>query len=139
MLVAFRGGIPGHIAGMKLVISGPYWWVFWGWQVVLGTLVPILLLALPTRHDPRWVSLAGFLIAAGLFGLRLNIVIPGLAVEEIQGLSNAISSLRTNPHYFPSSSEFLLTAGIVGLGLLIFGAGEMLLPPDKKDAAHVHL
>ena len=139
LLVAFRGGIPGHIAGMKLVISGPYWWVFWGWQVVLGTLVPILLLVLPTRRDPRWVSLAGFLIAAGLFGLRLNIVIPGLAVEEIQGLSSAIASPRTNPYYFPSLPEFLLTAGIVGLGLLIFGVGEKLLPAGKEDAAHVHL
>jgi molybdopterin-containing oxidoreductase family membrane subunit len=139
LLVAFRGGIPGHIAGMKLVISGPYWWVFWGWQVVLGTLVPILLLVLPTRRDPRWVSLAGFLIAAGLFGLRLNIVIPGLAVEEIQGLSSAIASPRTNPYYFPSLPEFLLTAGIVGLGLLIFGVGEKLLPAGKEDAAHVRL
>jgi molybdopterin-containing oxidoreductase family membrane subunit len=137
LLVAFRGGIPGHIAGMKLVITGPYWWVFWGWQVVLGTLVPILLLALPTRRDPRWVSLASFLIAAGLFGLRLNIVIPGLAVEEIEGLSSAIASVRTNPYYFPSLSEFLLNAGIVGLGLLLFGVGEMLLPPADDEVPHV--
>jgi molybdopterin-containing oxidoreductase family membrane subunit len=79
------------------------------------------------------------LIAAGLFGLRLNIVIPGLAVEEIQGLSSAIASPRTNPYYFPSLPEFLLTAGIVGLGLLIFGVGEKLLPAGKEDAAHVRL
>lgn len=136
-LIAFRGGIPGHIAGLKLVISGPYWWVFWLWQIGIGTVLPVLLLVLPTRHDPRWVAGAGLLIAAGLFGLRLNIVIPGLAVEEIRGLSAAIASMRVQPVYFPSLSEWLLTAGIVGLGLLLFGLGEMLMPTDKMEVEHV--
>jgi hypothetical protein len=31
----------------------------------------------------------------------------------------------------------LLTAGIVGLGLLLFGIGEMLLPKDEKEFGHV--
>ncbi|MGB9913495.1 MAG: NrfD/PsrC family molybdoenzyme membrane anchor subunit, partial [Candidatus Kapaibacteriota bacterium] len=68
-LVVYRGGIPGHIAGFDLVIKGPYAWVFWGWQGVVGTVIPILLLILPTRKSPRWVALAGLLIAAGIFGL----------------------------------------------------------------------
>jgi molybdopterin-containing oxidoreductase family membrane subunit len=109
MLVGFYGGIPGHIQGLRLAISGPFWWVFWGWQLVLGTLIPVLLLALPTRKDPRWVSLAGLLIAAGFLGVRLNIVIPGLAVEEIRGLSEAIASARMTTHYFPSATEWLVT------------------------------
>jgi molybdopterin-containing oxidoreductase family membrane subunit len=137
-LIAFRGGIPGHIAGLRLVISGPYWWVFWGWQVLLGTVAPILLLVLPTRKSPLWVSLAAFLIAAGLFGLRLNIVIPGLAVEEIHGLAQAVASPRVHPAYLPSLSEWLLTAGIVGLGLLLFGLAEMLFPEGRKEPGHVH-
>ncbi|MEP0766102.1 MAG: polysulfide reductase NrfD [Fimbriimonadia bacterium] len=132
-LVAFRGGIPGHVAGLQLVISGPYWWVFWAWQVGVGTLAPILLLVLPTKRNPAWVSLAALLIAAGLFGMRLNIVIPGLAVEEIKGLSQAVASLRTTPHYFPSLQEFLVTIGIGGLGLLLFGLGELLLPRSSDD------
>lgn len=132
-LVAFRGGIPGHIAGLKLVISGPYWIVFWGWQVVVGTLIPILLLALPTREKPVYVAIAGALIAAGFFGLRLNIVIPGLAVEEIEGFSRAFVSMRTSSHYFPSLSEWSLTAGIVGLGLLLFALGEWLLPRQMEE------
>lgn len=137
-LIAFRGGIPGHVAGLKLVISGPYWWVFWGWQVGIGTLLPIALLIAPTRHSPQWVALAGLCIAAGLFGLRLNIVIPGLAVEEIHGLGLAVASLRVYPHYFPSLSEWLLTAGIVGFGLILFGVGEWLLPREPaKGGSHV--
>lgn len=132
MLVAFYGGIPGHVEGLKLVMGGPFWWVFWGWQLALGTLIPILLLALPTRRDPRWVSLAGLLIALGFLGVRLNIVVPGLAAEEIKGLSTAIASARMTTHYVPSTSEWLLTTGVVGLGLLLFGLGELLLPKEPS-------
>ena len=114
------------------VIGGPYWWVFWAWQIVLGTVIPIVLLTRRTRDDPRWVALAGFLVAAGLFGMRLNIVIPGLAVEEIHGLAQAVATFRTNPAYFPSIAEWLLTAGVVGLGLLVFGAAEHLLPAEEE-------
>ncbi|MGB9601760.1 MAG: NrfD/PsrC family molybdoenzyme membrane anchor subunit, partial [Limisphaerales bacterium] len=132
-LVVYRGGIPGHIAGFDLVIKGPYAWVFWGWQGVVGTVIPILLLILPTRKSPRWVALAGLLIAAGIFGLRLNIVIPGLAVEEIHGLTTAIYSHRVDPNYFPSLSEWLLTFGIVGFGMLLFGLGENFLLKHEED------
>ncbi len=133
-LIAFRGGIPGHVAGLQLVISGPYWWVFWLWQVAIGTAIPLLILLLPTGKDARWVAFAGLLIAAGLFGLRLNIVIPGLAVEEIRGLGEAIGSMRVNAHYFPSLGEWSLTALIVGLGLVLFGLGELFLPRQKEVA-----
>jgi molybdopterin-containing oxidoreductase family membrane subunit len=134
MLVAFYGGIPGHVEGLKLVMGGPFWWVFWGWQIVLGTLVPVLLLSLTTRKDPWSVSLAGLLIAAGFLGVRLNIVVPGLAAEEIKGLSTAIASARMTTHYFPSVSEWLLTVGVVGLGLLLFGLGELLLPEESTES-----
>jgi molybdopterin-containing oxidoreductase family membrane subunit len=136
-LVAFRGGIPGHVEGMKIVLAGPYWWVFWVWQVGIGTLIPILLLALPTRRSPDWVAVAALLVTVGFFGLRLNIVIPGLAAEELAGLSEAIASPRLAAGYLPSASEWLLTAGVVGFGLILFGFGEMLLPHDRQEAGHV--
>lgn len=132
-LVVYRGGIPGHMAGFDLVISGPYAWVFWGWQGFIGTVIPLLLLILPTRKSPRWVALAGFLIAAGIFGLRLNIVIPGLAVEEIHGLTAALYSHRVNPDYFPSVFEWFLTFGIIGFGMLLFGLGEYFLPKHEEE------
>jgi molybdopterin-containing oxidoreductase family membrane subunit len=136
-LVAFYGGIPSHIQGLKLVIGGPFWWVFWVWQLAVGTVVPVLLLTLRTQQDPRWVSLAGFLIAAGFLGVRLNIVIPGLAVEEVRGLSQAIASARMTTNYFPSVTEWLLVLGLVGLGLLLFGFGELLLPKESQETSHV--
>jgi molybdopterin-containing oxidoreductase family membrane subunit len=78
------------------------------------------------------VSAAGLLIAAGFLGVRLNIVVPGLAAEEIRGLSTAFASARMTTHYVPSASEWLLTFGVVGLGLLLFGLGEWLMPKETE-------
>lgn len=144
VLIAFRGGIPGHTAGMGLSMFGPYWWVFWGWQIAVGTLIPLYLLIAPhLRNNPVTVAMAGFLIAAGFAGMRLNIVIPGLATEEIEGIASSIASLRYTANYFPSISEFLLITGVVGLGFLLFGLGEMLLPtvldPTKDEVKHVRV
>jgi Ni/Fe-hydrogenase subunit HybB-like protein len=137
ILIAYAGGVPGHTDSLNLILMGPYAWVFWGLQLVVGTLIPILLLAGPTRFDPRFVSLAGLMIVLGFIGVRLNIVIPGLATEEIRGMMEAVSSPRISTAYVPSTTEWLLTAGIVGLGLLLFGVGEMLLPTDEKELGHV--
>jgi len=139
LLVAVYGGIPDRMSALQLIIGGPFWWVFWGWQIVVGTIVPVVLLSLPTRNDPRWVSIAGLLIAAGFLGVRLNIVVPGLAVEEIGGIASAISSARLSTSYVPSLSEWLLTVGVVGLGLLLFGVGEWLLPAGHRREEVVHV
>lgn len=132
LLVGFYSGKPDLLGALYAMVGGSFWWVFWGWQLVLGTLLPILLLALPTRKDPRFVALAGLLIAAGFLGVRLNIVIPAFSVEEVRGISAAFASARLSTSYFPSVMEWLVSIGIAGLGLLLFGFGEMLLPEEAE-------
>ena len=136
-LVAGYGNVPGHVEGLKMIFTGPYWWVFWVWQLVLGTAIPIAILATKLGRSARWVSAAGGLIALGFIGVRLNIVIPALATEEIQGLTDAVDSRRISTQYFPSLMEWSVTLGIVGLGLLLFGLGEYLLPIESEEASHV--
>ena len=136
-LVAGYGNVPGHVEGLKMIFTGPYWWVFWVWQLVLGTAIPIAILATKLGRSARWVSVAGGMIALGFIGVRLNIVIPALATEEIQGLTDAVDSSRISTQYFPSLMEWSVTLGIVGLGLLLFGLGEYLLPIYSEEASHV--
>jgi molybdopterin-containing oxidoreductase family membrane subunit len=140
LLVGFYGAIPGHVAGMKLMLAGPFWWVFWGGQLVLGTLVPLWLLV-RKGADPWMVTLATFLMAVGFFAMRLNIVIPGMAVEEIAGIGRAFASPRMTVLYVPSLMEWLVTAGVVGVGLVLFGLGEQFLPKEEEtplqEVSHV--
>lgn len=139
MLVASYSSIPGHTEPLELIVGGPYWWVFWLWQVGLGTLVPIVLLSAPTRRNARWVSLAGLAVALGFIGVRLNIVIPVMATEEIRGLTEAVDSIRVSSHYSPSLSEWALGSGVVGFGLLMFALGEYFLPRRSKDTEVDHV
>lgn len=136
-LVAGYGNKPGHVEGLKMIFTGTYWWVFWVWQLVLGTAIPIAILATKKGRSARWASAAGGLIALGFIGVRLNIVIPALATEEIQGLTDAIDNNRISTQYFPSLMEWSVTIGIVGLGLLLFGLGEYLLPIESEEVSHV--
>lgn len=141
-LVGFYGNEPAKIANFKLIYGGPYWWVFWIWQIGLGTLVPLALLLFPrTRKDARMVAVACGLIAIGFLAVRLNIVIPGLADEQLAGLTDAFRSDRLSTDYFPSTMEFLFTSGIIGIGLLMFGIGEWLLPVNDEhtteEVSHV--
>ena len=133
-LVGFYGNEPARVASLKLVYGGPYWWVFWFWQLGVGTVIPLALLALPSRRDPRLVALACGLIAIGFLAVRLNIVIPGLADEQLAGLTQAFSSPRISTDYVPSVMEFSFSAGIVGIGLVLFGLGEWLLPRERDQA-----
>jgi molybdopterin-containing oxidoreductase family membrane subunit len=79
------------------------------------------------------------LIAFGFLAVRLNIVIPGLASEQLRGISQALDSPRLTVDYVPSATEWLLSAGVVGLGLLLFGIGEWFLPrhelPESREEA----
>lgn len=136
-LVSGYGNVPGHVEGLKMIFSGPYWWVFWVWQLVLGTAIPIAILATKLGRSARWASVAGGMIALGFIGVRLNIVIPALATEEIQGLTDAVDNGRISTQYFPSLMEWSVTIGIVGLGLLLFGLGEYLLPVEREEVSHV--
>lgn len=131
ILVALRSGIPGHLEPLALMLTGPYSAVFWVVQVGIGVVVPILLLAGPSRRKPLAVAFACACVALGIYGLRLNIVIPGLATEELHGLLHAVSTPRISASYFPSATEWLLSMAVLGLGFLLFGAGELLLPKDN--------
>ena len=134
-LVGFYGNEPDKIENLKLIYSGPYWGVFWFWQIGVGTLIPLSLLALPSRKDARMVAVASALIAVGFLAVRLNIVIPGLASEQVKGISAAFNSDRVTTDYVPSAMEWLFSAGIVGIGLVLFGIGEWFLPKHHDSSS----
>src|SRR3972149_5432783 len=134
MLVGFYGNEPDKIANLELIFSGPYWWVFWFWQLGIGTVIPLALLALPTRREPRLVAGACGPIVVGFLALGLRLVIPGPADEQLAGLTQAFSSPRISTDYVPSVMEFSFSAGLVGIGLVLFGLGEWLLPRERDQA-----
>jgi molybdopterin-containing oxidoreductase family membrane subunit len=119
--------IPAHTESMRLILFGPYWWVFWVVHLLIGAVIPILLLVF-ARHSVAAVATASALIAVTFLSVRLNIVIPALAVEELDGLAHAFSGPGLNFNYFPSQMEWLFFIWTVALAGLLFLIGYSLLP-----------
>jgi len=124
--VPWWGGMAEHVAGLRLMLFGPFWWVFWIVHLLLGSLVPVILL-IRVPSDPRWAGLAGALVAILFMSVRLNIVIPGLAVPILPGLEQAIRHTRLMTYYVPSLHEWLVLAFVVALGTLTFGLARKYL------------
>jgi protein NrfD len=125
--IGLYGQVPGEASPYQEIISGQYWWVFWLIHIVVGSAVPISLLAIRPR-SVSWVGLAGALIAASFIAVRLNVVIPGLVTPELQGLETAYVDSRLTFTYFPSLMEWLVVVFVGALMVGLFYAGYRLLP-----------
>ncbi len=128
IIVNLKGGIPSHTSSIWIMMTGPFAWVFWLLQVVVGIIIPLLLLFRTSRLTLRTSAIASFLILIGVFALRLNIVIPQLSVPALEGLPEAYHSFRTMTSYIPSLMEWALLFFVVGLAGLVYLSGYKSLP-----------
>lgn len=117
--VPLWGGMVHHTEGLKLMLFGPFWWVFWILHLLLGSLVPLWFL-IRWPDNPRRAGLAGALIAVLFMSVRLNIVIPGLSVPLLPGLEGAIHSPRFAAYYVPNLHEWMVLAFVVSVGGTLF-------------------
>ncbi len=126
--------------GVLFLFSGPYWWLFWVFQIGMGIALPLAVLF----HPKAGKSVKGIVIACssvvlGVLGERAAIVIPGTA--EVQQLfSGDIQGIWGTPGVFPITLwETLLTVGIVCLVALLFVLGLKyleLLPAAEASKGH---
>jgi len=131
-LVGLYGGIPDHVKAYSLIATGPFWWIFWVVQLLLGAAIPITLIhSRLTGSSVRWLAWAGFLIVVGIIGVRLNIVIPPLAIPPFPSYTKAYHSARVMAFYSPSLIEWLVSLGGLAMGALLFMLGARILPMEE--------
>lgn len=119
--------IPAKEDTLRSILTGDFWWVFWFLHVGLGIVVPAGILLLG-RWRPLAVGVAGGVIAAMSIASKLNLVVPALVREDIEGLASAFTGPGLGLDYFPSAMEWLVAIGTVGLAGLVILAGRRLLP-----------
>jgi molybdopterin-containing oxidoreductase family membrane subunit len=140
-LTAAYPGAPEAEAVDRL-LTGPYAPLFW-FEIAVGLGVPFLILVIRRlRRDPRWVALAAGIAILGIFVHRLNLVLnglsyanirlpPGLSIGEDQGTG---SSFATSYWYVPTAIEWLVVAGVLAFGALVFTVAVLYLPMQEPEA-----
>ncbi len=131
--IGLWNAVPTEAEALKLVLFGPYWWVFWFIHLGLGVVLPGLLLIFGRKNVAaiRW---AGAAIAITFISVRLNIVLPGLAIPELEGLKYAFHGPGLNFDYFPSLMEWAVFLFTCSVAALIFLIGKNLLPVLNGEA-----
>jgi Ni/Fe-hydrogenase subunit HybB-like protein len=137
--VGYQSKITGIVTSLNLMAFGSYWWVFWIVHVLLGSLIPAYLL-IKYPKDSKMIATACFLIMITFLAVRLNFLIPDMAVYKLEGMQNAFFSRRLRPDYVPNLNEWLVSLWVVSLGLLAFLLGTRWLPviqAGKGEEKHV--
>ncbi len=127
--VSSYGGVPRLMESVEAVLTGPYAWSFWLFQVAIGMVIPFLILMSPRLSSrPGWIGAAAFMVAADFVLVRINAVLPAFVAPQLEGLESAFTDPRLGYDYFPSSTEWLVAVFIGAVVLGLFYLGYRLLP-----------
>ena len=116
---------------LNSVLFGPYWYVLWIFQVLLGTVIPLALFYFGRRRETA-IGIGGVLVALCFLAVRLDIVIPAYVAPQLQGLFVPSLGAGYSYSYFPTLFEWQLLAFIVALGMGLLILGYRLLPLVEK-------
>jgi len=118
-----------HREGLLFLFTGPYWWLFWVFQIGMGIIIPLIILFHPKAGKTvKGVVIASISVVIGVLGERAALVIPGTA--QVQQLyPGHIEGVWGASGVFPITLwETGLTLGIVALVALLFVLGLKFLP-----------
>jgi len=127
MLTDIYGGMPNR-SEVALHILGS--WTFWA-EVVLAMVIPLVLILkdMGKSHVVLfWASLSGMV---GVFFMRYNLV-HDTQLKPLQMMK--IREYQLAPewiHYFPSSTEIMISLGGLGLCMLLYYVGTKLFNLDE--------
>lgn len=110
--------------GTMFLFTGPYWWLFWVFQIGMGLIIPLVILFHPKAgQSVKGVVIASISVAIGVLGERAALVIPGTAqVQQIY--PGNIEGVWGSAGVFPITFwETALALGIIALVTLLFVLG----------------
>lgn len=124
-LVGLYSLADSHLLSLKTMMRSSYSWSFWIVQMFLGAIVPIFLVFYKrTSQNINALLIAAVLIVIGIIGVRFNIVVPSQIVPIMEGMPAG--------DYYPTFKEWMVSVGIVAMGLLFFSIGDRLLPLEQR-------
>lgn len=115
----YVGGTEAGRFAADALMTGPLATNFWVFEVAIGLIFPLGLLAVTKLKSTQAMSLAALMTLVGQFFSRYDLVVAGQLVPQ-----NNDISLATYFSYMPSVSELLVTMAGIGLVGAAFILGE---------------
>ncbi len=107
----------------SLLATGSYALSFWGLEIVVGGIVPLVLLLHPaTKGSARWLVTAATLLLFGVVVSKYDVIVGGQSAT-LQPMGVEIS-------YLPELAEIIFFFGGTALALMLYTVAELLLPLD---------
>ncbi len=124
-------GTSGKKEVLAAMLTGPYALNFWGFEVLIGMVIPFALLLGSRFKSVNMSLLASVLMIIGIFIMRYDLVVLGQVVPAFHELG--VNEAKELHRYFPSFHEIMIAVagmGIVAAGFLL---GERVFKGHKSD------
>ncbi len=122
--------IPHEANALALLVSGPMMLQFWGLEVIVGGLAPLLLLIYPRTGKSLWgILAAASLVLIGMFFVRYDLIVAGQVVTALEGSQSL---------YTPSQMEITLLVSLIALAALVYSIGGKIFSLSGETTAVPH-
>ncbi len=136
-IVSALAGMPnGQYVGVMAMLTGPYALSFWGGEILMTLLAPLVLFVLSRGTNVRMMLLASTLMVFGAFFMRYNMIIIGQIIPVYIDLN--VTGFTELLNYFPSINEIIITLGGFGMTGFMFLLGEKIFNGHKVEEHEVH-
>lgn len=109
----------GAYQAVQALLSGPLSRSFWGGEILLAVLVPLILIIGSRARNNAALGLGGLTFLIGLFFTRYDFIVAGQLPPMRQGLEGSgVHTVNGLAQYAPSPVEWMIFG--LGLGLFLF-------------------
>jgi molybdopterin-containing oxidoreductase family membrane subunit len=107
---------------VSVFLVGEYAFNFWFFEILIGLLIPLIILASPAGRSVDGLFVAAFLTIVGIFFLRIDLVMGGQVLKLISGIG--VEAMSVHPF------EVMATAGFLSLVVLMYYVLYRILPME---------
>jgi len=129
LLTDMYGGMPNRAEVAHHILGS---WTFWA-EVILAMILPLLVVLKDYGRSPVlmfWASLSGMV---GIFFMRYNLV-HDTQLKPLQMMKTREYMLPPEwVHYFPSSTEIMISLGGLGIVLFLYYVGTKVFNLDADE------
>jgi molybdopterin-containing oxidoreductase family membrane subunit len=123
IIMSLHSGPSQEYKAVMALLRGPLSLTFWLFEVLIGSLIPLLILTVPRTRTGNGIFAAAICVILGMFASRYNMVIVG-QIYPVWGGEYAL--------YSPNHIEWFIVIACMGTCLLLYTLGNRFLPLNEE-------